>query len=150
MRVPLAAAMKPSSSATTSLVSFVCASNIVSTTPLTRSRGFIRLFTSCTVSSSLANPCSARKCGCIGIITSLATPSALIVSSPSDGGQSIRMKSKSCVAASIRSLRIVSRPSTLTSSISAAARSMLLGISATLSSTLWMALRNGASSQSTS
>ena len=104
--------MKPLSSATTSLLSFVWQSNIVSTTPLTFSFGFIRRFTSCTVSSSLAMPCSARNCGCIGTITSSATASALSVSSPSDGGQSSSMKSNGIAFSNCRAASICGAPRT--------------------------------------
>src|SRR6202035_3588183 len=53
----------------------------------------MRRATSAVVSSSLERPCSARKCGCNGMNTSSAAASALSVSTPSDGPQSIRMKS---------------------------------------------------------
>ena len=65
----------------------------VSTIPVTRRCGFIRRFTSCTVCSSLPTPCNARKCGCMGMMTSVATDRALMVSRPSDGGQSSSTKS---------------------------------------------------------
>jgi hypothetical protein len=65
-------------------------SNIHSKIHLTLRFGFILLLTSSTVCSSFPNPCRARKCGWSGIITSSAAARAFRVSSPNEGGQSIK------------------------------------------------------------
>ena len=74
----------------TSVARRVLTSYMHSTTPLIFSRGFSRAATRLIVSSSLLSPCRARKCGCKGINTSSTATKALSVSTPSEGGQSIR------------------------------------------------------------
>ncbi len=79
------------------------------------------------VSSSNATPRSEKNSHSSGISTEWAAVSALIASSPSDGWQSMRMKSYSLSTGRSTRARAISRATSVTSWISAADRSMLAG-----------------------
>src|SRR3954469_21154228 len=117
------------------------------TTPATRRAGLSLPRTSRTVSSSLPTPCRARKWACMGMITSRAAERPLIVSRPSEGGQSIRMKSKRRSRVARARARRPCRSATPDSSDSAAARSVSLGIKE-IPPPISITAPSGASSQS--
>ena len=133
--VPRDSSRKPRRSSITSAASRVPCSFMHNTTPLTTRSGLIRRETSETVSRSLPMPCNASTCGWRGMRTSLAAARALSVSTPRDGGQSMRTKSNSSGSAFSASRRIISRPTMLNSSTSTAARSMWDGTIQRLSRT---------------
>jgi hypothetical protein len=81
---------KSRTSASTSAVSSSAASCIVSTMPLKDSRPGRSAITSRITSIICVSPSSAKYSHWIGISTSVAPASAVRVSSPTEGGQSIR------------------------------------------------------------
>ena len=72
---------------------FVRPSNMVSATPKTSSRGFIRRFTVRSVAIRSLSPSSAKYSHCTGTKIPSAAHRAFSVSSSNDGGQSTKIKS---------------------------------------------------------
>src|SRR5699024_10971510 len=106
-------------------------SNIVMRMPVRCRRGLMRSRTLSIVSVSRARPRSAKYSHSMGMRTPSAQASALTVSRPSDGWQSIRTKSYRSSTGYRARPSACSRPTSLTSWISAADRSMFAGMRST-------------------
>ena len=104
------------------------ASYMVSKNPSICSAGLSRVWIILMVLSSLPSPSRAKYSHCTGIITVSAAVSAFTVIRPSEGEQSIRMKSYSSRTLSITDFSIFSRLGVFSISISAPTRSMCEGI----------------------
>ena len=79
-------------------------SNMVSATPRIESSGLKRARIRSTVCSSWLSPSSAKNSVCSGTRIELAAISALTVSRPSEGGQSIRQTSQRSVGGALERL----------------------------------------------
>ena len=120
----------PKAWTTRSMTSRACRvreSNIVPRVPRILRSGLRRSCTFSMVSVSRAMPRRAKNSHSKGMMTQSEAVRALIVSSPRDGAQSMRMTSYSSRTRSMTLLRVCSRATSLTSCTSAADRSMLAG-----------------------
>lgn len=104
---------------------------MVSRIPSIFNFGLICRRTFCTVCKSCSKPFADRYCACTGIRAASAAASALIVSIPSEGIQSSRIKSYSRLAPSSTCFSIFSRFMLFTRATSSPASSMLAGIRST-------------------
>ena len=104
---------------------------MVSRIPSIFNFGLICRRTFCTVCKSCSRPFADRYCACTGIRAASAAASALMVSIPSEGIQSSRIKSYSRLALSSTCFNIFSRFMQLTRDTSSPASSMLAGIRST-------------------
>ncbi len=100
---------------------------MVASSPSISSSGLSRSCTFWIVSTSIATPRRAKNSHSSGTITPSDAVSALTVSRPSEGWQSMRMKSYSATAGASARESTCSRATSVTSCTSAADRSMLLG-----------------------
>ena len=104
---------------------------MVSRMPSIFSFGLICRRTFCTVCKSCSKPFADRYCACTGIRAASAAANALMVSIPSDGIQSSRIKSYSRLALSSTCFSTFSRLILFTNATSSPASSMLAGIRST-------------------
>ena len=104
---------------------------MVSKIPSIFSFGLICRRTFCTVCKSCSKPFADRYCACTGIRVASAAANALMVSIPSEGIQSSKIKSYSRLALSSTCFSIFSRFMLFTRATSNPASSMLAGIKST-------------------